>query len=84
MHSQRSPGTACSIFREPQTGTHNAGNARARMSTCKHLKTCAWPDLCAVFHMWLVKLHNSLAQDPGSALVGGGDTWDRNLEKPLS
>lgn len=31
----------------------------------------AWPDLCPVFHMLLVKPYNSLPVDPGNAPVGG-------------
>lgn len=56
---------------------------RVPAGTSRHV----WPKLCTVFHTLLVKLCNSLPQDPGSSLMGGGvsgDARDRNLEKSLS
>lgn len=36
-----------------------------------------WPELCIVFHTLLVKLCNSLTQDPGNLLVGGHQVMRR-------
>lgn len=72
LHFQGATDEAPTILGTPEPEQPPAG-------TLRHV----WPKLSTVFQMLLVKLCNSLSQDPGSSLLGG-DTWDRNPEKPLS
>lgn len=58
--SSRSHRQAATMLGRPEPEWAPAGTSR-------HV----WPKLCIAFHTLLVKLCNSLPQDPGSLLVGG-------------
>lgn len=84
MSCQRCQGTACSICKEAQAGTRDAGNTRARTSTCRHLEACLARIVycftrcclsCVTPCRRILEVHWCEAS---------GDVWDRNPEKPLS
>lgn len=66
MCCQKGQGTACNILKAA-TLLGRPEPEWAPAGTSRHV----WPKLCIVFHTLLVKLCNSLPQDPGSLLVGG-------------